>query len=136
MNEFTRYAKQLAWPAAALVSILAAGAPAAAGEAGIGHAIHTWGASAHRSPDAARKNEIWIQRLARDLTASPGTQIVLAGGSLPQNICWAAIVAASMETTVKPRKTPLSRSPAMRTAATGGDDAPARKDVARHIIRP
>ena len=134
MNEFTRYAKKIAWPAAALLSVVAAVEPASARDTVISHAIHTWGATAHGSAGAARK-KMWIQRLAQELKASPGIQIVLAGGSLPQNIYWATIAAARMETRAKSGKAPVSRSLAMKAGVTGGANVMARNPVvARQII--
>jgi hypothetical protein len=44
-------------------------------------------------------NDVWIFQIAQGLTLSPGVQIILAGGALPQNIFWATFAAASLDTT-------------------------------------
>ena len=44
-------------------------------------------------------NDVWIFQIAQGLTVSPGVQIILAGGALPQNIFWATFAAASLDTT-------------------------------------
>lgn len=64
-------------------------------------------------------NDVWIFQIAQGLTVSPGVQIILAGGALPQNIYWATFAAASLDTTSKFKGTILSQtSIAMKTGAT------------------
>ena len=64
-------------------------------------------------------NDVWIFQIAQGLTVSPGVQIILAGGALPQNIYWATFAAASLNTTSKFKGTILSQtSIGMQTGAT------------------
>jgi hypothetical protein len=64
-------------------------------------------------------NDVWIFQIAQGLTVSPGVQITLAGGALPQNIFWATFAAASLDTTSKFKGTILSQTNiAMQTGAT------------------
>lgn len=64
-------------------------------------------------------NDVWIFQIAQGLTVSPGVQIILAGGALPQNIYWATFAAASLDTTSKFKGTILSQtSITMKTGAT------------------
>ena len=64
-------------------------------------------------------NDVWIFQIAQGLTVSPGAQVILAGGALPQNIYWATFAAASLNTTSKFKGTILSQtSIAMQTGAT------------------
>lgn len=44
-------------------------------------------------------NDVWIFQIGGGLTVSPGVHITLAGGALPQNIFWATVAAASLDTT-------------------------------------
>jgi hypothetical protein len=44
-------------------------------------------------------NDVWIFQIGGGLTVSPGVHITLAGGALPQNIYWATVAAASLDTT-------------------------------------
>jgi hypothetical protein len=64
-------------------------------------------------------NDVWIFQIAQGLTVSPGVQVILAGGALPQNIYWATFAAASLGTTTQFKGTILSQtSIAMNTGAT------------------
>ena len=64
-------------------------------------------------------NDVWIFQIAQGLTVSPGAQVILAGGALPQNIYWATFAAASLNTTSTFKGTILSQtSIAMQTGAT------------------
>ena len=64
-------------------------------------------------------NDVWIFQIAQGLSVSPGVQIILAGGALPQNIYWATFAAASLNTTSKFKGTILSQtSIGMQTGAT------------------
>ena len=64
-------------------------------------------------------NDVWIFQIAQGLTVSPGVQIILAGGALPQNIYWATFAATSLDTTSKFKGTILSQtSIGMQTGAT------------------
>ena len=64
-------------------------------------------------------NDVWIFQIAQGLSVSPGVQIILAGGALPQNIYWATFAAASLDTTSKFKGTILSQtSITMKTGAT------------------
>ena len=64
-------------------------------------------------------NDVWIFQIAQGLTVSPGVQVILAGGALPQNIYWATFAAASLNTTSKFKGTILSQtSIGMQTGAT------------------
>jgi hypothetical protein len=64
-------------------------------------------------------NDVWIFQIAQGLTVSPGVQIILVGGALPQNIYWATFAAASLDTTSVFKGTILSQtSITMKTGAT------------------
>ena len=64
-------------------------------------------------------NDVWIFQISQGLSVSPGVQIILAGGALPQNIYWATFAAASLNTTSKFKGTILSQtSIGMQTGAT------------------
>ncbi len=64
-------------------------------------------------------NDVWIFQVAQGLTVSPGAQIILAGGALPQNIFWATFAAADLDTTTQFKGILLSKtSVAMRTGAS------------------
>ena len=64
-------------------------------------------------------NDVWIFQIAQGLTVSPGVEIILADGALPQNIFWATSAAAGLDTTTKFKGTILSQtSIAMQTGAT------------------
>lgn len=64
-------------------------------------------------------NDVWIFQIAQGLSVSPGVQIILAGGALPQHIFWATFAAADLDTTSKFKGTILSQtSIAMKTGAT------------------
>lgn len=64
-------------------------------------------------------NDVWIFQIAQGLTVSPGVQIKLAGGALPQNIFWATFAAADIGTTVQFNGVILSQtSIAMKTGAS------------------
>jgi hypothetical protein len=64
-------------------------------------------------------NDVWIFQIAQGLTVSPGAQIILAGGALPQNIFWATFAAADLDTTTQFNGIILSQtSVAMRTGAS------------------
>ncbi|MEO8157966.1 MAG: ice-binding family protein [Betaproteobacteria bacterium] len=64
-------------------------------------------------------NDVWIFQIAQGLTVSPGVQVILAGGALPQNIYWATFAAASLDTTSKFKGTILSQSSiTMKTGAS------------------
>ena len=63
--------------------------------------------------------DVWIFQIAQGLTVSPGVQVILAGGALPQNIYWATFAASSFDTTSKFKGTVLSQtSITMKTGAT------------------
>jgi hypothetical protein len=64
-------------------------------------------------------NDVWIFQIAQGLTVSPGVQIILAGGALPQNIFWATFGAASLDTTTQFKGVILSQtSVAVKTGAS------------------
>ena len=64
-------------------------------------------------------NDVWIFQIAQGLTVSPGVQIILAGGALPQNIFWQTFAAADIGTTVAFNGVILSQtSIAMKTGAS------------------
>jgi len=64
-------------------------------------------------------NDVWIFQIAQGLTVSPGAQIILAGGALPQNIFWATFAAASLDTTTVFKGVILSQtSIAVKTGAS------------------
>lgn len=43
--------------------------------------------------------DVWIFQIAKDLTASDGVEVVLAGGALPANIFWQVSGSVSLGTT-------------------------------------
>ena len=55
-------------------------------------------------------NDVWIFQIAQGLTVSPGVQIILAGGALPQNIFWATFGVAALDTTTQFKGVILSQS--------------------------
>jgi len=64
-------------------------------------------------------SDVWIFQIAQGLTVSPGVQIILAGGALPQNIYWATFGAANLDTTTQFKGVILSQtSVAMKTGAS------------------
>jgi len=64
-------------------------------------------------------NDVWIFQIAQGLTVSPGVQIILAGGALPQNIFWVTFAAADLDTTTQFKGVILSQtSVSMRTGAS------------------
>jgi hypothetical protein len=64
-------------------------------------------------------NDVWIFQIAQGLTVSPGVQVILAGGALPQNVYWATFGAAELGTTSKFNGVILSQtSIVMDTGAT------------------
>jgi len=64
-------------------------------------------------------NDVWIFQIAQGLTMSPGAQIILAGGALPQNIFWATFAAADLDTTTVFKGVILSQtSIAVKTGAS------------------
>ena len=64
-------------------------------------------------------NDVWIFQIAQGLTVSPGVEIILAGGALPQNIYWATFAAADLDTTTKFKGVILSQTAiAMRAGAS------------------
>jgi hypothetical protein len=64
-------------------------------------------------------NDVWIFQIAQGLTVSPGVQIILAGGALPQNIYWATFAAADFDTTTQFKGVVLSQtSVSLRTGAS------------------
>lgn len=64
-------------------------------------------------------NDVWIFQIAQGLTVSPGVQIILAGGALPENIYWATFAAADLDTTSIFKGVILSQtSIVMRTGAS------------------
>jgi hypothetical protein len=63
-------------------------------------------------------NDVWIFQIAQGLTVSPGVEIILAGGALPQNVYWQTFAAADISSTVKFKGVILSKtSIAMKTGA-------------------
>jgi hypothetical protein len=63
--------------------------------------------------------DVWIFQIAQGLSVSPGVQIILAGGALPQNIYWATFAAADFGTTSKFKGVILSQTLiAMKTGAS------------------
>jgi Ice-binding-like len=64
-------------------------------------------------------NDVWIFQIAQGLTVSPGVQIMLAGGALPQNIFWATFAAADFDTTTQFKGVVMSASSVvLKTGAT------------------
>jgi hypothetical protein len=64
-------------------------------------------------------NDVWIFQIAQGLSVSPGVQIILAGGALPQNIFWATFAAADFDTTTVFKGVVLSQTAiVMKTGAT------------------
>ena len=55
-------------------------------------------------------NDVWIFQIAQGLTVSPGVQIILAGGALPQNIFWQTFAAADFDTTTQFKGVVLSQT--------------------------
>lgn len=132
MINFARHAKQLAGPIAAMLGVLAAGLPVAAGAADIGHALYQRGAKAFAPTDAAPENAMWFLKLAQELSVSRSVQVVLAGGVLPQSIYWAAVGAASLDTNSTFKGTTLAPpSGAIMKAGTTGQGKTARTALAR-----
>ncbi len=88
----------------------------------LGPATYKWGTGVLITSNltlTGGPNDVWIFQIAQGLTVSPGVQIILAGGALPQNIYWATFAAASLDTTTKFKGTILSQtSITMKTGAT------------------
>ena len=64
-------------------------------------------------------NDVWIFQIAQGLTVSPGVQIILAGGALPQNIYWATFAASDLGTTAQFKGVVLSQTAiVMKTGAS------------------
>jgi hypothetical protein len=88
----------------------------------LGPATYKWSTAVLIASDltlTGGPNDVWIFQVAQGLTVSPGVQIILAGGALPQNIYWATFAAASLDTTSKFKGTILSQSSiTMKTGAT------------------
>jgi hypothetical protein len=46
-------------------------------------------------------NDVWIFQIAQGLTVSPGVQIILSGGALPEHVFWATGQTTALDTTVQ-----------------------------------
>ena len=88
----------------------------------LGPATYKWGTSVLIPANVTLTggpNDVWIFQIAQGLTVSPGVQIILAGGALPQNIYWQTFAAADIGTTAKFNGVILSKtSIAMKTGAS------------------
>jgi Ice-binding-like len=87
-----------------------------------GPATYKWGTGVLIPADitlTGGPNDVWIFQIAQGLTVSPGVQIILAGGALPQNIYWQTFAAADIGTTAKFNGVILSKtSIVMKTGAS------------------
>jgi hypothetical protein len=88
----------------------------------LGPATYSWGTGVIVPTNVTLTggaNDVWIFQIAQGLTVSPGVQIILAGGALPQNIYWATFAAADLATTTRFKGVILSQtSISMRTGAS------------------
>ena len=51
----------------------------------------------HNSVRAAEANDVWLARLAQEVSHSPSMQMLMSGGALPQHIYLAMVAAASLD---------------------------------------
>ena len=88
----------------------------------LGPATYKWGTGVSIPTNVTLTggaNDVWIFQIAQGLTVSPGVQIILAGGALPQNIYWATFAAADFDTTTQFKGIVLSQtSVSLRTGAS------------------
>jgi hypothetical protein len=88
----------------------------------LGPATYKWGTGVSIPSNVTLTggaNDVWIFQIAQGLTVSPGVQIILAGGALPQNIYWATFAAADFDTTTQFKGVVLSQtSISLRTGAS------------------
>ncbi len=88
----------------------------------LGPATYKWGTGVSIPSNVTLTggaNDVWIFQIAQGLTVSPGVQIILAGGALPQNIYWATFAAADFDTTTQFKGIVLSQtSVSLRTGAS------------------
>jgi len=87
----------------------------------LGPATYKWGTGVQIPSNltlTGGPNDVWIFQIAQGLSISPGVQVILAGGALPQNIYWATFAAADLATTSEFKGTIISHSSiAMKTGA-------------------
>jgi hypothetical protein len=55
-------------------------------------------------------NDVWIFQVARDITMSSGTKVILAGGALSKNIFWQSFGAVGLGTTAHMEGVVLSQT--------------------------
>jgi hypothetical protein len=88
----------------------------------LGPATYKWGTGVSIPTNVTLTggaSDVWIFQIAQGLTVSPGVQIILAGGALPQNIYWATFAAADFDTTTQFKGIVLSQtSVSLRTGAS------------------
>jgi hypothetical protein len=88
----------------------------------LGPATYKWGTGVSIPTNVTLTggaNDVWIFQIAQGLSVSPGVQIILAGGALPQNIYWATFAAADFDTTTQFKGIVLSQtSVSLRTGAS------------------
>lgn len=88
----------------------------------LGPATYKWGTGVSIPSNVTLTggaNDVWIFQIAQGLSVSPGVQIILAGGALPQNIYWATFAAADFDTTTQFKGIVLSQtSVSLRTGAS------------------
>jgi hypothetical protein len=79
----------------------------------LGPATYKWGTGVLIPTDVTLTggpNDVWIFQIAQGLTVSPGVQVHLAGGALPQNIFWQTFGDAAFDTTSKFKGVILSQT--------------------------
>lgn len=70
----------------------------------LGPATYVWGAGVSIDSNlrlTGGPNDVWIFRMWEGLTVSPGVQIILQGGALPQNVFWAPRAAVEVGSEVQ-----------------------------------